>query len=116
MSYVYEHYLDEFDYFHLCGDDVMMIPENYKHYLAQLEMDLRKKETNKAPKMALHIGDWIGRRVRKYMGGGPGYGAEAQEIWSVDEELLVQLEDENVNLPILDMGIAHGEKARGGAY
>ena len=44
------------------------------------------------------------------------YGAEADEIWSIDETLLEQLEEDGVQLPILDVGIAHGEKARGGAY
>ena len=59
---------------------------------------------------------WYGQRPVPSLGGGPGYGAEAQEIWSVDENLLEKLEEENVDLPILDMGIAHGEKARGGAF
>lgn len=59
---------------------------------------------------------WYGQRPVPSLGGGPGYGAEAQEIWSVDEELLTQLEEENVDLPMLDMGIAHGERARGGAF
>ncbi|KAL3944863.1 MAG: hypothetical protein SGBAC_001065 [Bacillariaceae sp.] len=59
---------------------------------------------------------WYGQRPVPSLGGGPGYGAEAQEIWSVEEDLLEQLEEENVDLPILDMGIAHGEKARGGAF
>ncbi|CAJ1908333.1 unnamed protein product [Cylindrotheca closterium] len=59
---------------------------------------------------------WYGQRPVPSLGGGPGYGAEAQEIWSVDEDLLIQLEEENVDLPVLDMGIAHGEKARGGAF
>jgi hypothetical protein len=44
------------------------------------------------------------------------YGAEADEIWSIDQPLLIQLEEDGVELPILDVGIAHGEKARGGAY
>ena len=44
------------------------------------------------------------------------YGAEADEIWSIDESLLEQLEKDGVQLPVLDVGIAHGEKARGGAY
>lgn len=44
------------------------------------------------------------------------YGAEADEIWSIDEPLLLQLEKDGVELPVLDVGIAHGEKARGGAF
>jgi hypothetical protein len=59
---------------------------------------------------------WYGQRPVPSLGGGPGYGAEADEIWSIDESLLEQLEEDSVQLPILDVGIAHGEKARGGAY
>ena len=57
-----------------------------------------------------------GQRPVPSLGGGPGYGAEASEIWSVPEELLEQLGEDGVGLPVLDVGIAHGEKARGGSY
>ena len=50
------------------------------------------------------------------LGGGPGYGADAQEIWSIEEEILTKLAEDGVELPILDVGIAHGEKARGGFF
>lgn len=59
---------------------------------------------------------WYGQRPVPSLGGGPGYGAEADEVWSVDEELLGRLRDEGVDLPVLDVGTAHGEKARGGAF
>jgi len=58
---------------------------------------------------------WYGQRPVPSLGGGPGYGAEADEIWSVEESLLETLEEDGVDLPLLDVGIAHGEKARGGA-
>lgn len=59
---------------------------------------------------------WYGQRPVPSLGGGPGYGAEADEIWSVDEDLFEKLEADSVDLPKLDVGISHGEKARGGAY
>jgi len=59
---------------------------------------------------------WYGQRPVPSLGGGPGYGAEADEIWSVDEELLEQVASDGVEVPVLDIGISHGEKARGGAY
>ncbi len=59
---------------------------------------------------------WYGQRVVPSLGGGPGYGAEADEIWSIDEPTLEQiLHIDGIYLPTLDLGIAHGEKARGGA-
>lgn len=59
---------------------------------------------------------WYGQRPVPSLGGGPGYGAPAQDIWSIDEDLLEQLAKDGVEIPILDVGIAHGEQARGGAF
>jgi hypothetical protein len=59
---------------------------------------------------------WYGQRPVPSLGGGPGYGAEALEIWSIDERVIDRLAEDGVDLPLLDVGIAHGEKARGGAF
>ncbi len=58
---------------------------------------------------------WYSQRVVPSLGGGPGYGAEADDIWIVEENVLDQLKNDEVELPNLDLGIAHGEKSRGGA-
>ena len=59
---------------------------------------------------------WYSQRVVPSLGGGPGYGAEADHVWSVEEEVLNLLEEEvDLHIPVLDLGIAHGERARGGA-
>lgn len=64
---------------------------------------------------------WYGQRPVPSLGGGPGYGAEADEVWSIDEDLLElilsgSMEDGTVvEIPVIDVGMAHGEKARGGA-
>ena len=34
LAYLYDNFLDEYEYFHLCGDDVYMIVENLKEFLA----------------------------------------------------------------------------------
>mmetsp|Transcript_18496 Transcript_18496/g.27947 ORF Transcript_18496/g.27947 Transcript_18496/m.27947 type:complete len:173 (+) Transcript_18496:122-640(+) len=59
---------------------------------------------------------WYSQRPVPSLGGGPGYGAEADPVWSVEESLLEALAREEVDLPVLDVGISHGEKARGGAF
>lgn len=59
---------------------------------------------------------FYGQRPVPSLGGGPGYGAEADEVWSVSEDLLERLRQDGVEIPVLDVGIAHGEKARGGAF
>ena len=58
---------------------------------------------------------WYSQRVVPSLGGGPGYGAEADPIWTIDEDVLEKMILDQVDIPILDLGIAHGEKARGGA-
>lgn len=59
---------------------------------------------------------WYGQRPVPSLGGGPGYGADADEVWSVCESTIDSLASSNTTLPVLDIGIAHGEKARGGAF
>jgi hypothetical protein len=59
---------------------------------------------------------WYGQRPVPSLGGGPGYGAEADEVWSIEEDVLERLlSEDGVDLPVIDVGMAHGEKARGGA-
>mmetsp|Transcript_10609 Transcript_10609/g.22062 ORF Transcript_10609/g.22062 Transcript_10609/m.22062 type:complete len:267 (+) Transcript_10609:63-863(+) len=59
---------------------------------------------------------WYGQRPVPSLGGGPGYGADATEIWSIEEDVLETLVEEgDVEIPVIDVGMAHGEKARGGA-
>ena len=58
---------------------------------------------------------WYGQRPVPSLGGGPGYGADATEIWTIEEEMLEQCLEDGVEVPVIDVGIAHGEKARGGA-
>jgi hypothetical protein len=59
---------------------------------------------------------FYGQRPVPSLGGGPGYGAEADEVWSVPADTLEKVEADGVSLPLIDMGIAHGEKARGGSF
>lgn len=59
---------------------------------------------------------WYGQLPVPSLGGGPGYGAEADETWTTTDEVLEQVHSDGVEIPVLDMGIAHGEKARGGAF
>jgi hypothetical protein len=59
---------------------------------------------------------WYGQRPVPSLGGGLGYGAPSDEVWSIEQDLLQQLHDDGVTIPVLDVGMAHGEKARGGSF
>lgn len=75
-----------------------------------------EEEVNAPSPQSYYYGvGWYGQRPVPSLGGGPGYGAEATEVWSIDYETLERLKEDGVQIPIIDVGIAHGEKARGGA-
>jgi hypothetical protein len=59
---------------------------------------------------------FYGQRPVPSLGGGPGYGAPANEIWSISDSTLVQIMADHVEVPKLNVGIAHGERARGGGF
>ena len=61
-------------------------------------------------------GGFYGQRPVPSLGGGPGYGADADEIWSIDPNILEEIRSDGAQITFLDVGIAHGEKARGGSY
>lgn len=58
---------------------------------------------------------FYGQRPVPSLGGGPGYGAQADELWTVSEHQIEAIRSKGIQLPILDVGISHGEKARGGS-
>ena len=84
----------------------------------QSPLDTTKTTDSEITKVQYYGIGWYGQRPVPSLGGGPGYGAEADEIWSIDEDMLNAIlneEESSVDVPSIDIGIAHGEKARGGA-
>ena len=63
--YIYTNYYDDFDYFHLGGDDTMMIVENLRNYLWSIDDDNGTKP--------LYIGGAYKAKGVMVCGGGPGY-------------------------------------------
>lgn len=62
-GYVHQHYLDDFDFFHLCGDDTYVIVPNLRRFL----------QNHTSTSSPLHFGQWIPHGDTVYTGGGPGY-------------------------------------------
>ncbi len=104
LAYLYEHYLEDYDFFHLCGDDVHLVVENYKWYLAQVAANytVRKStsqgnETNDTPIIpALHIGHPIGPSKGKYVEGGPGYGLSREALRIFNEQIMDECEPDTL--------------------
>mmetsp|Transcript_20392 Transcript_20392/g.44550 ORF Transcript_20392/g.44550 Transcript_20392/m.44550 type:complete len:413 (-) Transcript_20392:605-1843(-) len=73
LAYLYDNFLEDFDYFHLCGDDVYMIVENMKEFLASTKVyNWENVQGN-----LLFAGFWVhwGHMPEGYfyLGGGSGY-------------------------------------------
>ena len=76
MTYLYDNFLNEYDFFHFCGDDTYMMVENMKEFLASDKV----REWDEVPDQYLIAGFWInwggGQWVPPgefYLGGGSGY-------------------------------------------
>jgi hypothetical protein len=60
-GFLYDNYLEDYDFFHICGDDTHMIVENFRFFLSKLDTTY-----------PLYLGEPIPNR-KMYNGGGPGY-------------------------------------------
>jgi glycoprotein-N-acetylgalactosamine 3-beta-galactosyltransferase len=76
LAFIHDNYIDQYDYFHVAGDDTYVIDENLRNYLHLLEAMEGGRETR-----PLYVGGWIHfpKRVPSlgweppYNSGGPGY-------------------------------------------
>lgn len=72
LSYLYDNFLDDFDFFHISGDDAYLIVENLKEFLAS---DKVKEWDNAQGKYAFSgfVYQHHRHRDRDYLAGGSGY-------------------------------------------
>lgn len=63
-GYLYQHYLNDFDFFHLCGDDTYLIVPNLQLFL---------QDHIQSTLQPLHFGQWVPHGNSLFTGGGPGY-------------------------------------------
>ena len=62
-KHIHDHFLDDFDYFYVSGDDVYLLVNNLKAYLRELDRS--------DPQRPRHFGSWLPER--SMVAGGPGY-------------------------------------------
>ena len=77
IGYIYDNYMDDYDFFWLGGDDYFMIVENVVNYLATLDKSQALFEGHRIPK-----GNFV------YCGGGPGYVLNKVALKRFGEEAL----------------------------
>lgn len=109
-AYVYEHYRNDYDFFHLGGDDLYMIVENMRKFLS---------ETMNLGADAIYLGQWISQPGDKpyYVSGGPGYTLNQGALSRLVEDALpkcrthmkVSYEDRLVSHCFREIGIAGGD-------
>jgi hypothetical protein len=73
LAYLYDNFLNDYDFFHLSGDDTYLIVENLKEFLASEKV----QEWDEKPDQYLMAGYWMHWGDMKdgyfYLGGGSGY-------------------------------------------
>ena len=76
MTYMYDNFLEDYDFFHFSGDDTFLIVENLREYLGSSEV----QSYEAVPGRLLIAGGWLswGDRLKSdffnyYLGGGSGY-------------------------------------------
>jgi glycoprotein-N-acetylgalactosamine 3-beta-galactosyltransferase len=75
MAYIYDNFLDDYDYFHFGGEDVFMMVENMKEFLASDKVQQWEQEEEDKYLMA---GFWANHhdffpKGQFYLAGGSGY-------------------------------------------
>jgi hypothetical protein len=71
-KYIHQHYAHQYEYFHLGGDDMFLIPQNLKQFLWE-RTRMSGTTINHTSSPPFIAGQWIRQQHRPYVGGGPGY-------------------------------------------
>lgn len=79
-SYIHDNFYDDFDYFHLSGDDNHFVIENMRNYLWSIDDDNGLKK--------LYLGHQYKTRGKKICGGGAGYTLNRAALRVLIKEIL----------------------------
>ena len=121
LKHVHDHYIDDFDFFHLCGDDVYLIVENMKEYLESDEF-LKLGQVNATEPQSysdlapLFLGApyYLDNPIEYYMCvGGPGYTLNAAALRLFNDRIysecmrdqVVSEEDRMISLCLWELGV-----------
>jgi glycoprotein-N-acetylgalactosamine 3-beta-galactosyltransferase len=112
-QYVYHHYLSDFDWFLISGDDTFVIPDNVRrvaaYYQAESQTNRGNSSSNNSnkPMIPLYLGASIPHSknpMRRYCGGGAGYMLNQQAVMLLNRRIhmgecpVVVAPDEDIRL------------------
>ncbi|OEU11205.1 hypothetical protein FRACYDRAFT_151906, partial [Fragilariopsis cylindrus CCMP1102] len=68
-KYVHDHFVEDYDYFYISGDDVYLLVNNFRSYIQnELELLVSDSDSVSVPR---HFGSWL--PSKSMIAGGPGY-------------------------------------------
>jgi len=118
-AYVAEYYLDQYDYFHLGGDDMYVIVENLRYFLKQHQQQLQQRanHTNATDDIPVFLGQWVRQKSAPIASGGPGYTLNRAALRKFASEALptcyadkrASYEDKLMSLCLRSVGIPLGD-------
>ena len=112
-AYISDHYLEDYDWFHLGGDDLFLIVNNLRRFLK--EVDGRKQD----PKEPIFLGSLVkaGSKEPNFVAGAPGYSLNREALRRFAQEALpkcrstrkVSHEDRLTSWCMFELGILPGD-------
>ena len=112
-AYVSNHYLEDYDWFHLGGDDLFLVVNNLRRFLK--DVDGRKHD----PKEPIFLGAWkkAGSKEPTFVAGAPGYTLNREALRKFAEKALPECrsfqkashEDRLMSWCLYDLGILPGD-------
>jgi len=84
-QYAYKHYRDDYDYFHIGGDDHYMIPDNFRYMVSQPKFQ-QQNNMGKPLFLGGSMTDYP-RTDTRYCGGGSGYTLNKAALNTLIEDL-----------------------------
>ena len=91
VAYMYDHYLEDFDYFYVAGDDTHLIVENLRYQLDKIETD-HQRQQHHPNNGTLYLGNWIRAGGFDFAHGGPGYVLNRNTLKFLVEQILPKCE------------------------
>ena len=98
LAHLYLHHLDDYDFFHICGDDTFILLDNLRAFVSS-EQVVRDAGGPGYPK-PLYMGHWVATQRDQppaqgsftYAGGGPGYTLSRRALQLFVEKALLRCE------------------------